>query len=465
MDNTLARVMMIFKDTQCNWIDYTQPNIQHPLCEKLVSNGITLSFKRQLETGHYHGGAPVIWLLVFQDYQHFKQCAIRTFHANHEAFIYCFKNIETDNLLEMPNTNVHLSMSLAKFIDVLLEEEQRILQRNLFQSQDINDDFFLKSNFLGRSPAYVETINTIKKMSNADVTVFIKGETGTGKELTARAIHYLSSRRNEPFIPINCGAFNDDLVLSELFGYEKGAFTGANKAKEGLLKIANQGTIFLDEIDSLSKKAQVSLLRYLQDNEIRPIGSSHVEKVNVRVIAASNQSLSALIAEGEFREDLFYRLDVLTLTLPPLHQRDEDIQLLAQYFLAQLALDNNNQTKYFNANLIHLMQGYQWPGNIRELENFVKRAYFLSQGEVIKDESLLNREKNKVSQIDQGQFSRSFNEEKQGLIRKFEKEYLNITLLKTQGNISRAAVMAQKERRSFCRLMKKYGLERQHYIN
>lgn len=456
---------MIFNDTQYNWIDYTQSNQQHPLCEKLVSHGVNLSFSRQLESGHYHGSVPVIWLLLFKDYQQFIRSSIRTFHANNEAFIYCFENIESTNELSLPNTVMHLSLPLTKLMDVLLKEEQRILQRNLFQSQSINDDFFLKSNFLGRSPAYIETINTIKQVSKANVTVFIKGETGTGKELTARAIHYLSSRRKEPFIPINCGAFNDDLVLSELFGYEKGAFTGANKAKEGLLKIANHGTIFLDEIDSLSKKAQVSLLRYLQDSEIRPIGSNNIEKVDVRVIAASNKSLSALITEGEFREDLFYRLDVLTVVLPPLNQRDEDIQLLAQFFLAQLALSNNNQAKYFNANLINMMQEYQWPGNIRELENFVKRAYFLSKEETIDNETLLLKEDKHLSKLVRCQFTRSFNEEKQGVISKFEKEYLNITLLKTKGNISRAAMIAEKERRSFCRLMKKHGLERQHYIN
>lgn len=412
---------------------------------------------------------PIIWLLFFDSAQQIEETPFRKYHNNNEAFIFVVKDTakKLNSLFSFPMLSIRCGE--AELQETLLIEEQRILQRNLFQSADINDELFLQLNFYGRSSAYVETMKMIQQVANTEATVFIKGETGTGKELAARSIHYLSNRKSAPFIPINCGAFNDDLILSELFGYEKGAFTGATKSKEGLLEIANNGTVFLDEIDSLSPKAQVAMLRYLQDNEIRPVGGHQIKKVNVRVVAASNQDIKQLIKQGDFREDLLYRLDVLTINLPPLSVREEDIQLLAQYFLAKVALENNAAKKVFSADVINAMQDYSWPGNVRELENFVTRAFLLTQEKVINNTKLLTgtpvsflSPRSKISL--KKTYSKSFNDEKQGLIKDFEREYLDQILYKTQGNISKAASLANKERRSFCRLMKKHGLERKHYL-
>lgn len=263
------------------------------------------------------------------------------------------------------------------------------------------------------------------------------------------------------------------MLLSELFGHEKGSFTGADKSKTGLLELANNGTVFLDEVDTLSSKAQVSLLRYLQDSEVRQIGSNVTKKLNVRIIAASNANIKKKIKEEHFREDLMYRLDVLQVTLPQLKKRGEDIQLLAQHFLAGLALSNENKVKVFHPQMIAFMHSYDWEGNVRELDNFVKRAYFLTDDYVINDHSLLvegeseqteSTELSATLSVAQSAIGHSFQDAKDQLIYKFEKDYLAQLLTHTQGNVSKAAKIAKKERRSFCRLMQKHGLERRQFV-
>ncbi len=464
------KYMKILKETKIQLVSFAKDIITASYCQELEAAGICIKRKPKLTLHATHQAHPLIWLLVFDNPQQIIETDFRRYHANNESFIF----LVNDPLLTLNDSIEHPVLSLSCPVEelqqILLSQEQYILQRNLFQSSDIDDELFLQLHFYGRSTAFVQTMKMVQRLASTDNSVFIKGETGTGKELTARSIHYLSSRKIAPFIPINCGAFNDDLILSELFGYEKGAFTGASKSKQGLLEIADSGTVFLDEVDSLSSKAQVALLRYLQDNEIRSIGSHKIKKVDVRVVAASNKDIKELIKQEKFRDDLYYRLDVLTVNLPPLNQREEDIQLLAQYFIAQLAINNNNISKVFSQQVITAMQDYPWPGNVRELENFVKRAYLLTNGSIITDPNLLKgtpltfHPKSSKTSIGK-HFSNSFNEEKKVLISKFEKSYLHQILHKTKGNISKAADIAKKERRSFCRLMKKHGLERKNYLN
>lgn len=413
--------------------------------------------------------APVIWLFVFDEQKQVLSNTLDRFHPIHESCIYCLINMPRAVNQKITSPVLSVKTPANELYQVLISEEQNILQRHLFQSSEIKDELFAQLHFYGRSQVYVSTIETIEQFAGTDESILIYGETGTGKELTARSIHYLSKRKQHPFIPLNCGAFNDDLMLSELFGYEKGAFTGATKAKPGLLEVANKGTVFLDEVDSLSGKAQVALLRYLQDNEVRPVGSSEVKTVDVRVVAASNQNIKQLVKQGKFREDLMFRLDVLGITLPPLRERDEDIQLLAQYFLAQISAEYNNHKKVFSCELIEEMQTYDWPGNIRELENFIKRAYLLTKGRIISNANLFENSRTqrnpKSKSLIPAIFNKSFSDEKQRLVNQFERDYLHYVLKETRGNISKAANIARKERRSFCRLMQKHGLSKEQYIN
>ena len=441
------------------------------MATRLTTAGLSVSTKEQWYPASSDAHGPVIWLLVYSSVEALLASDYPSFHGNRESFIFLLSDLSggTDSRIKFPLLSV--DMPLNGLIQSLLIEEQQILQRNLFQSPLITDQVFERLHFYGRSPAYVAAITTIEQYAETDASVLIKGETGAGKELTARSIHYLSSRSDGPFIPVNCGAFSDELILSELFGYEKGAFTGATKTKQGLLEAADGGTVFLDEVDSLSPKAQVTLLRYLQNNEIRPVGSNKVKIIDVRVVAATNQNLRTLVSNQDFREDLMYRLDLLSLTLPPLRERGEDIQLLAQYFLAELSAEYDHHHKVFDLAMINEIREYQWPGNVRELENFIKRAYLLSKTRLIDNPVWLtgqsdSGQKAGAARLDKPElFHDSFRVEKQNLINQFEKDYLRYVLNQARGNISKAANIAQKERRSFCRLMEKHGLSRDQYAS
>jgi len=461
--------MQILTETKVYMVSFSQSVDIHTYCEKLVIADIHVVNQAQMTLRAHSQSYPIIWLLVFDDFTQMTNTDFRKHHANNESFIFLLKNPETKHTAKEQYKILPFTCSVEQLQQTLLSQEQIILQRNIFREHEIEDEFFLQQKLYGRSAAFNETKTVVRCVAATDECVFIKGDTGTGKELTARSIHYLSDRKNAPFIPINCGAFNDDLILSELFGYEKGAFTGAVKAKKGLLEIADSGTVFLDEVDSLSLKAQVALLRFLQDDEIRPIGSHTIKKVNVRVVAASNKNLKNLIKEEEFRDDLYYRLDVLTVCLPALKHRGEDIQLLAQYFLAELAINNNSVRKMFSQSVIAAVKEYSWPGNVRELQNFVTRAYVLTKTNIIDNSDLIlgtpmANIQSGPTKTEEIALTRSWNEEKEMVVRQFEKKYLDQALKKAHGNISKAANIAKKERRSFCRLMQKYGLERKSYI-
>lgn len=330
------------------------------------------------------------------------------------------------------------------------------------------DNELLKLTIIGESPSVEALRQLILKVSEYEAPVLIKGETGTGKELVARGVHYCSDRGDSPFVPINCGAFNDELFLSELYGHEKGAFTDAKKAKAGLLEQAEGGTLFLDEIDSLSLKAQVSLLRFLQEKEYRAVGSETVRSANVRIVSASNKNLTALISEGKFREDLFYRLDVLGIDVPPLKERESDLNLLAEHFLLQYSRVYRLPEKQLHIDTLRWMYRYAWPGNVRELENYLHRIFILSDAKTIRVNGIKADPspelENDTAEYDEDISSLGrFSDEKMRAIEVFERMYLHEMLKKCDGNVTLAAKKAGKERRSFGRLVKKYGIDREEY--
>jgi len=312
---------------------------------------------------------------------------------------------------------------------------------------------------VGRSPAFLEVLELTKRFSGCDATVLVQGETGTGKELVARAIHYLGARRNFPFIPVNCGALPDSLVESELFGHARGAFTDARQAKRGLIAEAQGGTLFLDEIEVLTPKAQATLLRFLQDLEYRPVGGAVVRDANVRIIAASNANLEELAKENRFRKDLLFRLNVLAVELPPLRKRGRDVILLAERFLRRLERQYRKPPKSIHPDAIVRLLDHEWPGNVRELENLIHRDFLMTDGPIVYLSRLALP--GRIPREGPKQLTESrFQEAKADAIAQFERAYIVELLSRTRGNISQAARISGKERSRLGKLVKKYGLER-----
>jgi DNA-binding NtrC family response regulator len=262
-----------------------------------------------------------------------------------------------------------------------LRVENLILKKQLDRLYDFE-------NIIGESRVIKALIDQVKKISDSKTNILILGETGTGKELFTRAIHFNSSRRNKPFIPINCSAIPDNLLESELFGHVKGAFTGATQSQRGLFEEADSGTVFLDEIAELNPALQAKLLRVIDDHEIRPVGSTQSRKVDIRIIAATNKDLVKAVKEGLCREDLYYRLNVVTLNLPPLREHPEDILLLAKHFLSIYAQEIGKPIRGFHEKAVRLLTDYPWPGNVRELQNIIERAVLITDRDIIYPEHL-----------------------------------------------------------------------------
>jgi DNA-binding NtrC family response regulator len=317
--------------------------------------------------------------------------------------------------------------------------------------QKLKEDIGLKQ-IIGESPAFLERVQCVPRFARCDATVLIAGESGTGKELFARAIHYLSPRADRPFVPVNCGALPENLVESEIFGHKRGAFTGAASDQAGLIREAEGGTLFLDEIDCLTPQAQVKLLRFLQDGEYRSVGSQQILHANIRVVAATNADFSYMVREGKFREDLFYRLNVLTLTLPPLRERPSDILLLTRDFLEKQAAITNTRPKNVSLAALNRLLVHPWPGNVRELQNVLMRAIVLSDHNEI-EPSDLNLPGDAQAAEDQ-----SFQTMKSRVVWRFEHDFLTSVLHAHHGNISRAALAAKKNRRAFWQLLRKHRL-------
>ena len=293
-------------------------------------------------------------------------------------------------------------------------------------------------------------------LARSNATVLISGETGTGKEMIARAIHYLSPRAECPFLPVNCGAIPIDLFENELFGHCRGAFTDARQSVSGVIAEAEGGTLFLDEVDTVPLRAQTKLLQFLQDQTYRPLGSPALRNADVRIIAASNADLEAAVVTGALRPDLYYRLNIIPIALPPLRERPKDIPLLARHFLEKHGASAARGWWRFTPGFLDLLEAYPWPGNVRELENVVQQVIALTPPGQLGPEALpLRFHRRETARA----AARSFREAKGQAVAAFEREYIERLLSAHHGNITQAARAARKDRRAFGRLVQKYGVE------
>lgn len=314
---------------------------------------------------------------------------------------------------------------------------------------------------VGESETFLQAVSKVGLLAQSKAPVVISGETGSGKELLARAIHYQSVRKSKPFIPVNCGALPDDLFENELFGHSMGAYTSASTAENGLIAEAEGGTLFLDEVDALSPAAQIKLLRFLQSGEYRPLGSSRAVVADVRIISATNTDLYRCVELKLFREDLHYRLNVLSLLIPALRDRSSDVLALASHFLSVYAKEHGRLRPRLSEGAMRKLVNYSWPGNVRELEGVIQRAIVLRDSEVLEPEDL---ELPKFDDRNGGQ-PELFRLGKSFAIGQFERNFLANLLATHGGNISRAAKAAGKDRRSFQRLVSKYALDRKSFQN
>jgi len=339
-----------------------------------------------------------------------------------------------------------------------LEEIRLVVRKVLDKKALVDDNRFLRNqlkkkysfgNLVGNSEAMVEVYKTIEKIKDSRATILILGETGTGKELVARAIHFNSVRSEKPFLPVNCAALAETLLESELFGYVKGAFTGAVRDKQGVFEVAHGGTVFLDEIGDISPRLQQILLRVLENGEIQPVGSTVRRKVDVRVVAATNRDLGNMVKQGTFRADLYYRLYVISLALPPLRMRTEDIAMLAGHFLRKYAAENEKAINDMSRDALQLLERYTWPGNVRELENVVERATLLETSREITPESLPENIRNAP------QAPPVNPDEDLQTLAEVGRTYIETVLKKTGGNKARASEILGINRTSLWRMIQR----------
>lgn len=384
---------------------------------------------------------------------------IMTAHSNYQDAIRAIKDGAYDYSEKPLNPN-----SLKSVINNCLKA--RDLIKDISIANPIFDDD-IDTEFVGRSSQMKEVFNLIYKLCKVDTTVLIRGENGTGKELVARAIHLNSHRKSGQFVAVNCGAIPENLIESEFFGHEKGSFTGASDRKIGKFQAANNGTLFLDEIGELKPEMQVKLLRVIQDKSFTPIGSNREIKSNVRIIAATNRNLEKMMEQNTFREDLFYRLNVMPIFLPPLRERIEDMERLINYFIKKFNKKFNRHIEGITNETLGVLKSYKWPGNIRELENFVERAFIIETGSFITHKSLAenmkseftispsNKEHQTPTQSSDTEFKPldfdSFKEE-------MEKEFIIKALKSNQGRINQTVATANIPKNTLLRKIKKYGI-------
>lgn len=358
------------------------------------------------------------------------------------AFDYITKPFHTDEILVTINKALEMN---------------RILKENIYLHQELEKKYRFDK-IIGNSRKMQEVYSIISKIAPTNATVLIYGESGTGKELVAQAIHYNSLRKKKKFLPINCGALPDNLLESELFGHIKGSFTGAIKDKKGLFEIADGGTLFLDDVGDVSPALQSRLLRVLQEGEIQPVGETKSIKVDVRIVAATNKDLKKMIAEDKFREDLYYRLNVISISLPPLSERKDDIPLLVNHFIQKFAAELKKDIKTVMPKVIEVLMAYSWPGNVRELENIIERAVTLSDKGVIELKDIYLEAQIEPESVESALLRLSYKEAKEKIVESFTKKYLENLLLKHKGNITHAAKEAKIERQSLQKIVKRYGI-------
>ncbi|NOX18653.1 MAG: sigma-54-dependent Fis family transcriptional regulator [Chlorobi bacterium] len=309
-----------------------------------------------------------------------------------------------------------------------------------------------------QSKEMAEVVELIEKFSDGDMNILLTGETGVGKEVVARAIHLRSARKDNPFVPINCGAMPEQLFESELFGYERGAFTGAAKQKPGLLEFAEGGTFLFDEIGDMPLSLQTKLLRMLEEKKVRRIGGQNEVEVDVRVIAATNRNLEELIKRNEFRQDLFFRINMVNIEIPSLKERRDDIVLLARYFLSKLCVAADVRCKELSSEAEEMLTKYNWPGNVRELQNIIGRAFYLSNTHFIQSDDLPLPKQKGALFFDMNVIDLNYKEAKSRIVEKFEVEYLSYHLRKNNGNISKTAEQCGIDRRTIHRLINEYNI-------
>jgi two-component system, NtrC family, response regulator GlrR len=319
---------------------------------------------------------------------------------------------------------------------------------------------------VGASRAFKTAISLMVRYTSCIAPVLVVGESGTGKELVARATHYLGARRDKPFIPVNCGALPDTLIESELYGHARGAFTDASRARRGLVRQAEGGTLFLDEVEALTPRGQVALLRFLQDASFRSVGEDQVQHADVRIVAASNTDLREQVRRGEFRADLFFRLDVLRVELPPLRARPGDLDLLVPYLLKKAARTTGGPPKTVSRAGFELLRAFTWPGNVRELEHTLLRAHLTSTGLCIEADALLASAPALACTVAPSNAAvaagSSLREAKRSALSVVERRFVEEALAMTNGNISEAARLCDMQRASLSKLAKKYAIARPH---
>ena len=347
-----------------------------------------------------------------------------------------------------------------------LLEQKFLKEENLFLTRQVEKRFKF-DNIIGNSPIMLSIFDTIERVSPTDSDVLIVGESGTGKELVARSIHQHSLRKDNRFVPVDCGAIPESLLESELFGHERGAFTGAHSTSLGLLEFAHKGTLFLDEICELEPVLQAKLLRTLQERQIRRVGGKDVINVDIRIIAATNKEIETEVKEKRFREDLYYRINVVKIKVPGLRERVEDIPLLVDHFLKRYSKELKKETYSVDNAAMDILCRYQWTGNVRELQNILKRAVVLTKSNIITTDDLTEELLEKVYA---GQASRLSSLYQEGFFRirerhiaNFEKKYFQSLLTKYKGNIADASVEANIPRWTFYRLIKKHGLNQEDF--
>ncbi|HCY83586.1 MAG TPA: sigma-54-dependent Fis family transcriptional regulator [Desulfobacteraceae bacterium] len=362
------------------------------------------------------------------------------------------------------------------FISKPFEQDELIfkIQKALERSRLLNENKRLQQAcktetlpLIGQSPAMEKVFEKISLVAGSDVTVLITGESGTGKDLTARSIHALSDRKDKSYIPVNCPTIPEHILESELFGYKKGAFTNAYRDKTGLFQEADKGTIFLDEIGDVGPSIQTKLLRVIQEKEVKPLGDTRVDKVDVRIIASTNQDLREKIANKEFREDFFYRLSVITIELPPLRERITDIPLLSDHLLAKHCQKLNKSPKRLSDNVRDLLMKQHWQGNVRELENVLVQGILYSEGDTIRRSNIPIRnggdQDNTCQELDPETGQMPYKAAKEKILNQFNHNYIGAMLTMTGGNITQAAKRCAMDRQALQQIMKRYGIDPDEY--
>lgn len=377
---------------------------------------------------------------------------VMTAYGSIDTAVNAMKLGATDFITKPFNTD-HLSMMIRRAL-----EQRKLLRENILLKEETSR---ARPVLIGKSPQMIELMKRVQKVARAKTTVLILGESGTGKELIAKAIHYLSDRAQEPFVPINCAAIPRELLESELFGYEKGAFTGAETRKLGKFELADRGTIFLDEIGEMEPSLQAKLLRIIEDGMVERIGGVKPLQVDVRIIAASNRDLSEEVSKGRFRDDLFYRLNVFPLYVPPLRERKEDIPLLVEHFLKKFSAELKQPLKKVSKEAMDILLSYSWKGNVRELENTIERALILSDGETLGPEhlSLITQVSRPESLFNLIPMDGSLEETSRAALRIVESERIKRALIHTKGNKLRAAEVLRVSYKTLLTKIKEYNLE------